>query len=55
MALFIDTETSGLPDTHNLRWGVYPYKKLGKYSHFVQNFRFVLVSYKTFVSFWFLD
>jgi DNA polymerase-3 subunit alpha len=34
MALFLDTETSGLPDTHNLRWGVYPYyKKLDKYSN----------------------
>ncbi len=33
MALFLDTETSGLPDTHNLRWGVYPYyKHLDKYS-----------------------
>jgi DNA polymerase III epsilon subunit-like protein len=32
MALFLDTETSGLPDTHNLRWGVYPYyKHLDKY------------------------
>ena len=32
MALFIDTETSGLPDTRNLRWGVYPdYKDLEKY------------------------
>jgi len=34
MALFLDTETTGLPDTHNLRWGVYPYyKKLDKYSN----------------------
>ena len=34
MALFIDTETSGLPDTHNLRWGVYPdYWKLNKYEN----------------------
>ena len=34
MALFLDTETTGLPDTHNLRWGVYPdYKKLNKYSN----------------------
>ena len=34
MAMFIDTETSGLPDTHNLRWGVYPhYKNLDKYSN----------------------
>jgi len=34
MALFIDTETSGLPDTQNLRWGVYPnYKNLDKYSN----------------------
>lgn len=34
MAMFIDTETSGLPDTHNLRWGVYPYyKNLGKYAN----------------------
>jgi DNA polymerase-3 subunit alpha len=33
MALFIDTETSGLPDTRNLRWGVYPdYKDLDKYA-----------------------
>jgi hypothetical protein len=33
MALFLDTETSGLPDTRNLRWGVYPYyKHLDKYS-----------------------
>lgn len=32
MALFIDTETSGLPDTRNLRWGVYPdYKDIAKY------------------------
>ena len=32
MALFIDTETTGLPDTHNLRWGVYPdYKDIDKY------------------------
>jgi len=32
MALIIDTETSGLPDTRNLRWGVYPdYKDLEKY------------------------
>uniref|UniRef100_A0A6C0LAD2 Exonuclease domain-containing protein n=1 Tax=viral metagenome TaxID=1070528 RepID=A0A6C0LAD2_9ZZZZ len=32
MALFIDTETSGLPDTRNLRWGVYPYyRDLEKY------------------------
>lgn len=32
MALFIDTETSGLPDTHNLRWGEYPnYKNVDKY------------------------
>lgn len=34
MALFLDTETSGLPDTQNLRWGVYPYyKHLNKYSN----------------------
>jgi DNA polymerase III epsilon subunit-like protein len=34
MALFLDTETTGLPDTHNLRWGVYPYyKNLDKYSN----------------------
>jgi DNA polymerase-3 subunit epsilon len=34
MAMFIDTETSGLPDTHNLRWGVYPnYWKLNKYEN----------------------
>ena len=34
MALFLDTETTGLPDTQNLRWGVYPYyKKLDKYSN----------------------
>lgn len=34
MALFIDTETSGLPDTHNLRWGVYPdYKNVEKYAN----------------------
>ena len=34
MALFLDTETSGLPDTHNLSWGVYPYyKKVDKYSN----------------------
>jgi DNA polymerase III epsilon subunit-like protein len=34
MALFLDTETSGLPDTHNLRWGVYPdYKNIKKYSN----------------------
>ena len=34
MAMFIDTETSGLPDTHNLRWGVYPYyKHLDKYAN----------------------
>jgi DNA polymerase-3 subunit epsilon len=34
MAMFIDTETTGLPDTHNLRWGVYPdYKKLDKYAN----------------------
>ena len=34
MAMFIDTETSGLPDTHNLRWGVYPdYWKLNKYDN----------------------
>jgi DNA polymerase III epsilon subunit-like protein len=34
MALFLDTETTGLPDTHNLRWGEYPYyKKLDKYSN----------------------
>ena len=33
MALFIDTETTGLPDTHNLRWGVYPdYKDIDKYA-----------------------
>ena len=32
--MFIDTETSGLPDTQNLRWGVYPYyKNLGKYAN----------------------
>ncbi len=32
--MFIDTETSGLPDTHNLRWGVYPnYWKLNKYEN----------------------
>jgi DNA polymerase III epsilon subunit-like protein len=32
MALIIDTETSGLPDTRNLRWGVYPdYRDLEKY------------------------
>ena len=34
MALFIDTETSGLPDTRNLRWGVYPdYKDIAKYDN----------------------
>ena len=34
MALFIDTETSGLPDTRNLRWGEYPdYKDLEKYDN----------------------
>jgi DNA polymerase III epsilon subunit-like protein len=34
MALFLDTETSGLPDTRNLRWGVYPnYKDKDKYSN----------------------
>ena len=34
MALFIDTETSGLPNTHNLRWGVYPdYKDVDKYAN----------------------
>jgi DNA polymerase III epsilon subunit-like protein len=34
MALFLDTETSGLPDTRNLRWGVYPnYKDIDKYSN----------------------
>jgi DNA polymerase III epsilon subunit-like protein len=34
MAMFIDTETTGLPDTHNLRWGVYPdYWKLNKYDN----------------------
>jgi DNA polymerase III epsilon subunit-like protein len=34
MALFLDTETTGLPDTHNLRWGVYPdYKNKNKYSN----------------------
>jgi DNA polymerase III epsilon subunit-like protein len=34
MAMFIDTETTGLPDTHNLRWGVYPdYWKLNKYAN----------------------
>jgi DNA polymerase III epsilon subunit-like protein len=34
MALFLDTETTGLPDTHNLRWGEYPYyKKLDKYAN----------------------
>ena len=34
MALFLDTETTGLPDTHNLRWGEYPYyRKLEKYSN----------------------
>ena len=34
MAMFIDTETSGLPNTHNLRWGEYPdYKKLDKYAN----------------------
>ena len=34
MALFLDTETTGLPDTHNLRWGEYPYyRKLDKYSN----------------------
>ena len=29
MALFIDTETNGLPDTKglNLKWGTYPYYK----------------------------
>lgn len=33
MALFIDTETTGLPDSHNLRWGVYPYyKDIDKYA-----------------------
>ena len=34
MAMFIDTETSGLPNTHNLRWGVYPdYRNLDKYAN----------------------
>ena len=34
MAMFIDTETSGLPNTQNLRWGVYPYyKHLDKYAN----------------------
>ena len=34
MALFLGTETTGLPDTHNLRWGEYPYyRKLEKYSN----------------------
>jgi len=34
MAMFLDTETTGLPNTHNLRWGVYPdYKDLDKYSN----------------------
>jgi DNA polymerase III epsilon subunit-like protein len=34
MALFLDTETTGLPDTRNLRWGVYPnYKDIDKYSN----------------------
>lgn len=34
MAMFIDTETSGLPNTHNLRWGVYPdYRNLDKYTN----------------------
>ena len=32
--MFIDTETSGLPNTHNLRWGVYPdYRNLDKYAN----------------------
>ena len=36
MALFLDTETTGLPDTHNLRWGEYPYyKKLDKYPYII--------------------
>jgi DNA polymerase III epsilon subunit-like protein len=34
MALFIDTETTGLPDTRNLRGGVYPdYKDIDKYAN----------------------
>lgn len=34
MAMFLDTETSGLPNCHNLRWGVYPdYKDLDKYEN----------------------
>jgi hypothetical protein len=34
MALFIDTETSGLPDARNLRWGEYPnYKHVDKYAN----------------------
>ena len=34
MAMFLDTETTGLPNTHNLRWGVYPdYKDLDKYAN----------------------
>lgn len=33
MALIIDTETNGLPDITNLRWGEYPpYRDLEKYS-----------------------
>ena len=32
MSLIIDTETSGLPDSKNMRWGEYPnYKDLKKY------------------------
>ena len=34
MAMFLDTETSGLPNCNNLRWGVYPdYKDLDKYAN----------------------
>ena len=33
MALFIDTETNGLPDMNNMKWGNYPdYWDLGKYN-----------------------
>jgi DNA polymerase-3 subunit epsilon len=34
MAMFLDTETTGLPNCNNLRWGVYPnYKDLDKYAN----------------------
>jgi len=42
MALFIDTETNGLPDMTNMKWGYYPnYWDIGKYN----TARIVQISY----------